>query len=142
MDQPAANAGKNWLPDFTFTITDTGAAPPGPGFTMSRDDARSMLNLAKQARKQFNDMQHHAVYLTRLTPPADEPASTDYNRRLTGSGSDEGAFGAGLANLRHMHDYAAELVRKLERALGLTESSDETAAAEVKAAGDPRGLAG
>ncbi|WP_370940413.1 hypothetical protein [Amycolatopsis sp. cg13] len=140
MDQPAANAGKTWLPD--FTITDGTGTPPGPGFTMSRDDARSMLNLAKQARKQFDDMRIHAQYLTRLTPPADEPASNDYNRRLTGSDSGDGAFGAGLANLIHLRDYTQELVRKLEQALGITENSDEAAAAEVKASGEPTGLAG
>ncbi|MET9262732.1 hypothetical protein [Amycolatopsis sp. NPDC004079] len=142
MDQPAANAGKNRLPDFTFTITDGTAAPPGPGFTMSRDDARSMLNLAKQAVKQFDDMRSHARYLTRLTPPADEPASNDYNRRLTGSGPEDGAFGTGLANLIHLREYTDELVRKLEQALGITESSDQAAAAEVKASGDPGGFAG
>ncbi|MFE3177172.1 hypothetical protein ACFXPA_32720 [Amycolatopsis sp. NPDC059090] len=140
MDQPAANAGKNWLPD--FTITDGTGASPGPGFTMSRDDARSMLNLARQARKQFGGMRNHAMYLARLTPPADEPASNDYNRRLTGDGSQEGAFRAGLANVDLMRGYANELVRKLEQALEITESSDETAAAEVKAAGDPTGFAG
>lgn len=142
MDQPATDAGKNWLPDFAITIEDGTGTPPGPGFTMSRDDARSMLNLARQARDQFNDMRKHAVLLTRLTPPADEPASNDYNRRLTGTSSEDGAFRAGLTNLDHMRDYANELVRKLEQALGSTASSDETAAAEVKAAGDPTGFAG
>ncbi|WP_409466800.1 hypothetical protein [Amycolatopsis sp. GA6-003] len=145
MDQPAAAAGKNWLPDFTFTITDSGTPPPGPGFTMSRDDARSMLNLARQAREQFGDMRNTAAYLTKLTPPADEPASTGYNRRLTGDGSEDGAFGAGLAAVTRMYDYANQLVRKLEQALSLTESADETATADVKAAGSEasaKGFAG
>ncbi|MBB1157690.1 MULTISPECIES: hypothetical protein [Amycolatopsis] len=143
MDQPAADAGKNWLPDFAFTIADTRAAPPGPGFTMSRDDARSMLNLAKQAREQFNEMRQIANSLTRLAPPADEFASNSYNSNLVGDGQSTGAFGAGLANVERMHRYADELVRKLEKALGITESSDEAAAKDVKTAGTrPEGLAG
>ncbi|WP_406640821.1 hypothetical protein [Amycolatopsis sp. WGS_07] len=140
MDQPAADAGKNWLPD--ITITDGTGSPPGPGFTMSRDDAHSMLRLAKQARDEFNKMRNRAKYLTRLTPPADEPASNDYNERLTGQNPGDGAFGAGLANVSRMYAYADELVRKLEQALGITESSDEAAAADVEAAGSPTGFAG
>lgn len=145
MDQPATDAGKNWFPGFTFTITDGTTTPSGPGFTMSRDDARSMLNLAKHAREQFDEMRTLAAYLTRLTPPADEPASNDYNRQVTGTAFGDGAFGAGLANVTRMYAYANELVRKLEQALGSTESSDQTAAADVKAAGSEApttGLAG
>ncbi|MGW4394558.1 hypothetical protein ACWEHA_04655 [Amycolatopsis nivea] len=101
MDQPAAGAGKNWLPE--FTIADPGSAPPGPGFTMSRDDARSMLALAKHAREQFAEMRQLANNLTRLTPPADEIASNSYNSNLVGDGQAPGAFGAGLANVKRMY---------------------------------------
>ncbi|MFD2466628.1 hypothetical protein [Amycolatopsis silviterrae] len=137
MDQPASDAGKNWLPD--FTITDGTGSPPGPGFTMSRDDAHSMLRLAKQAFVQFDEMQSRATYLTKLTPPADEPASNDYNGRLING---DGAFGAGLEHLGQLRGYTHALVRKLEQALGITESSEQTAAADVKAAGAPTGFTG
>ena len=42
-----------------------------------------------------------------------------------------------------MHRYADELVRKLEKALGITESSDEAAGKDVETAGtQSEGLAG
>ncbi|MYW91031.1 hypothetical protein G3I59_10555 [Amycolatopsis rubida] len=143
MDQPAADAGTNWLPD--FTITGTGAAPPGPGFTMSRDDARSMLSLAKRARQQFRDMQTTATTLLRIVAPADDIASTAYQSQLIGDGSSNGAFGAGVANVHRLYAYADELVQKLEKALDLTEDSEAAAANAVKnaASGDKAtGLAG
>ncbi|GAA1023352.1 MULTISPECIES: hypothetical protein [Amycolatopsis] len=143
MDQPAANAGKNWLPD--FTITDGTGTPPGPGFTMSRDDARSMLKLARQAREQFSDMRAASLSLLRLVAPADDVASNAYQAKLLGNESASGAFGAGIANVHRLHAYANELVLKLEEALGITANSEETAAESVQNAAsgkDATGFAG
>ncbi|MGV9300571.1 hypothetical protein [Amycolatopsis sp. NPDC003676] len=140
MDQPAANAGKTWLPD--FTITDGTGTPPGPGFTMSRDDARSMLNLAKQARKQFGDMRAAALSLLRLVAPADDVASNAYQVKLLGNEPATGAFGAGLANVQRLHAYANELVLKLETALGITADSEESATESVKNAASGKNVTG
>ncbi|MFB9925634.1 hypothetical protein ACFORO_36805 [Amycolatopsis halotolerans] len=142
MDQPAANAGRNWLPDFTITITDGTGTPPGPGFTISRDDARSMLKLAKQARKQFGDMRAAALSLLRLTAPADDVASNAYQAKLLGNEPATGAFGAGIANVQHLHAYSNELVLRLEEALRTTENSEESAADSVKNAASGKNVTG
>ncbi|WP_020662616.1 hypothetical protein [Amycolatopsis benzoatilytica] len=134
MNQPAPHEAAEWLPGPGFTITDDDGAA-GPGFTMSHDDARNMLNLAKQARDQFDKMRVNARALTQTTSPADEPASTSYTAHLVGDGQTNGAFGGGLANVQRMYDYASELVAKLEKALGLTQNTDEAAAKDIEAAG-------
>ncbi|WP_051793133.1 hypothetical protein [Amycolatopsis jejuensis] len=126
MNDPAPT----WLTGLGITITPSTSA--GPGFTLNRDDAMSMLRLAKQARDQLRDMRATAANLGRLTPPADDPASTAYNTRLVGDGQATGAFGAGVAHVDQMYTYTADLVVKLQQALGITENADRTAADDVR----------
>ena len=138
MNQPPSDGSSGWLTGLGITIAGSGSSSPGssgPGFTMSHDDAHSMLALAKQARTQFGAMRLRADRLAHTTSPADEPASNSYNARLVGSGPEGGAFGAGADKVQHMYDYADELVGKLETALGLTRSADEAAAHHIKATG-------
>jgi len=145
MNQPAPDDSKSWLAGFDFLIDNGSGGSSGPGFTMSPNDARSMLNLAKQARDQFGEMRRHAQILVRTTSPADEPASNNYNAKLVGDGKSGGAFSSGLANTQRMYAYADELVNKLEKALGITHAADESAAGDIKNTGSgpqPTGLAG
>ncbi|GAA3554187.1 hypothetical protein GCM10022222_42310 [Amycolatopsis ultiminotia] len=140
MSQPAQQPG--WLEGLGFAITDqTGggggasggaATPSGQGFALSRDDAMSMLNLAKSVREDFREMRTDAEQLTRLTSPADEPGSNGYNKLLVNDGQPPGAFVAGKDQVEQLYAYADELVKRLEKALGTTESSDEQAGADVK----------
>ncbi|PFG47100.1 hypothetical protein ATK36_2119 [Amycolatopsis sulphurea] len=139
MSQPAS--GPSWLEGLGFAITDQpggggasggGAAPAGPGFSLSSADAWSMLN---QARSMYHDilrMGPHATALTKLTPPADEPGSNGYNKLLVGDGQNRGAFGSGADQVKLYRDYIAELVARLEKALGITEASDDQAGVDVK----------
>ncbi|WP_344862336.1 hypothetical protein [Amycolatopsis ultiminotia] len=92
----------------------------------------SMLNLAKSVREDFREMRTDAEQLTRLTSPADEPGSNGYNKLLVNDGQPPGAFVAGKDQVEQLYAYADELVKRLEKALGTTESSDEQAGADVK----------
>lgn len=150
MSQPAQQPG--WLDGLYFNIGDAfsagdaagaamggGGSPGGQGFTMSRDDATAMLKLAKTVREHFSDMRTDANALTRLTAPADEPTSNNYNKLLVNPGEPKGAFVTGEDQVKQEYAYADELVRRLEKALGIVESSDEQAAADVKNAGKQSG---
>ncbi len=150
MSQPAQQPG--WLDGLYFNIGDafdagdaagaamsSGGSPGGQGFTMSRDDAQAMLKLAKSVREDFRDMQTDAVRLTRLTAPADEPSSNGYNKLLVNSGEPKGVFVTGSEQVDQEFAYADELVKRLEKALGITEASDEQAMTDVKNAGKQGG---
>ncbi|MBN9741067.1 hypothetical protein DMP23_08075 [Amycolatopsis sp. A1MSW2902] len=149
MSQPGQQPG--WLDGLYFNIGDAfsagdaagaamgGGAPSGQGFTMSRDDAAAMLNLAKTVRADFDEMRPKADALTRLTSPADEPTSNAYNKLLVNSGEPKGVLVTGKEQVEREYAYADELVKRLEKALGITESSDEQAAADVKNAGKQGG---
>ncbi|WP_275291369.1 hypothetical protein [Amycolatopsis sp. La24] len=148
MSQPGQQPG--WLDGLYFNIGDAfsagdaagaamGGAPSGQGFTMSRDDAAAMLTLAKTVREHFRDMRPEANELIRLTSPADEPTSNGYTKLLVNEGEPKGAFVTGRDQVDQEFAYADELVKRLEKALGITESSDEQAATDVKNAGKQEG---
>ncbi|GAB3353330.1 hypothetical protein [Amycolatopsis echigonensis] len=148
MPQPAQQPG--WLDGLYFNIGDAfdagdaagaamGGASSGQGFTMSRDDAMAMLKVAKTVRADFRDMRDDAYRLTQTTSPADEPTSNGYNKRLVNEGEPKGVFVAGKDQVDQEFAYADELVKRLEKALGITESSDEQAATDVKYAGKQSG---
>jgi hypothetical protein len=75
---PAQKPG--WLDGLDFTIFNIGSdpgggggaggggSPSGQGFTMSADDARAMLKMAKSVRDDFGGMRDDAIALTRITP--------------------------------------------------------------------------
>ena len=142
MSQPAS--GPNWLEGLSFSITDQqpagggggasggGAAPSGPGFAMSTDEARNMLVVAKRFRDKYRDMRRKAGRTLQMNPPADEPGSNGYNNLMVGEDHDSGVLGSGRDQIELAYSYATELVSRLEQALGVTESSDEQAAADVK----------
>ncbi|MEV4596060.1 hypothetical protein AB0K15_01500 [Amycolatopsis sp. NPDC049253] len=158
MAQTASEPG--WLTGLDFAITDApaagggaagggaaggggaggGGAMPNSGegggrFSLSREEAQSMLTVAKRVRDQLQDMTAKAVVLTQLTPPADDPASASYNNLMVGAGQGTGAFSEGSSQVERERAYASELVTRLEKALGITESTDEQAASDVKTAG-------
>jgi hypothetical protein len=134
----------SWLTGLNFTITGdqpTGggasggaAAPAGPGFSLSADEARSMLTVAKRVRDQLGPMVIKAERLVHLVPPADDPGSNSYNQLLVGNGGSSGAFGSGTDQVRRELAYARELVNRLEQALGITETADSNAGADIKTA--------
>lgn len=151
----------SWLTGLDFVITDApagggaaapgagampnGGAPPGGRFSLSREEAQSMLTVAKRVRDDLTKLKLNADRLLRLTPPADDPGSKSYNQALVGDGTGSGALPAGEAMVARERDYAVQLVDRLEDALGLTHSSDEQAATDVKTAagqGQDEGLAG
>ncbi|WP_051165956.1 hypothetical protein [Amycolatopsis orientalis] len=146
MSQPAQKPG--WLDGLYFNIGDAfaagdaagaamsgGGSPGGQGFTMSRDDAMAMLKIAKSVRADFRDMRDDAENLTQLTSPADEPSSNGYNKLLVNEGEPKGVFVTGKEQVHREYAYADELVKRLEKALGITELSDEQAATDVKNTG-------
>ncbi|HWD83972.1 MAG TPA: hypothetical protein VG497_33955 [Kribbella sp.] len=106
---------------------------------MSHDDATAMLKVAKAVRDDFGRMRPKAENLTQITSPADEPTSNGYNQRLVSQGEPKGVFVTGKERTDEAYTYADELVKRLEKALGIIGSSDEQAASDVKNAGKQSG---
>ncbi|WP_328608231.1 hypothetical protein OG943_03660 [Amycolatopsis sp. NBC_00345] len=110
---------------------------------MSTDEARNMLVVAKRVRDKYMDMRRKAADALGMNPPADEPGSNGYNSLMVGQDHNSGVLGGGRDQAELAYNYAAQLVSRLEQALGITESSDEQAAADIKnvAPGEDKGFA-
>ncbi|ATY09620.1 hypothetical protein CU254_03430 [Amycolatopsis sp. AA4] len=106
------------------------ATKAGAGFTLSRDEAQSLLERAKRLQRNARGMIPNAEVLTRLTPPASDPGSTGFNQQAVKT------FANGKDSLEAMYQYMTELVDRLEKALGIVSESDSQAAADVKTAGN------
>ncbi|RJQ82185.1 hypothetical protein [Amycolatopsis panacis] len=91
-----------------------------------------MLDQARSMHSDIANMGPEATALTQLRPPADDPGSNGYNKLLVGDGQNRGAFGEGAYQVKLYRDYLAELVARLEKALGITEASDAQASADVR----------
>jgi hypothetical protein len=146
-----------WLSDVGFWIKDAGQAvtpnasafapgltgpAPTQGFSLNRDEAQNMLTQAKRIRDDVQALLPKAETLTRMKPPADEIASNAYNAAHVGNGQgDPGAGGYGVGHVRKEHAYLVELVGRLERALGITDDTDQQAATDVKNTPEGGGLA-
>lgn len=155
-----------WLDDVGFFIKDSGAsmgvvadgitaagssayAPgttgpaPTQGFSLDRDEAQTMLTQAKAIRDDIWNLKPKAEALTKMKAPADEIASNAYNMAHVGNGQgNPGAAGYGAGHIQKEYDYLTELVGRLERALGMTDDSDQQAGTDVKNAPENGGLAG
>ncbi|WP_134668769.1 hypothetical protein [Amycolatopsis sp. CFH S0078] len=106
------------------------ATKAGAGFTLSPDEARSLLERAKRLRDNAGAMRAEAISLTQLTPPAQDPGSTGFNQQAVN------AFTAGKDANERMYQYMTELVDRLEKAMGIVRESDGHAATDVKAIGN------
>lgn len=106
------------------------ATNAGAGFTLNPDEARSLLERAKRLRDNAMTMRADAISLTQLTPPAQDPGSNGFNQQAVN------AFMAGKDANERMYQYMAELVDRLEKAMGIVGESDGHAAADVKAVGN------
>ncbi len=106
------------------------ATKTGAGFTLSRDEAQSLLERAKRLRSNTRAMTPDAVSLTQLTPPAEDPGSVGFNQQAVKT------FGDGKDSLEAVIQYMTELIDRLEKALGIIGESDDQAAADVKTAGN------
>jgi hypothetical protein len=146
-----AQAG--WLSDVNFWIKDAPSAPgslastgggtPGAaagsasqGFSLTHDEAEDMVRRAEGVLSDIGDMLRKAETLTKVTPPAQDPASLTFNTQLVGNGQDGGAFGYGRGHLEREWGYLDELVKRLNDALGRTTESDHTATTIVNQATD------
>ncbi|RJQ90420.1 hypothetical protein [Amycolatopsis panacis] len=98
-----------------------------------------MLNQAKGIRDDLWAMIFDAEQLTKMKPPADEPASKAFNVLAAGGGGNPGAFGYGVGHIKREHGYVDELIKRLEDALHLTHSSDENAATDMNKTGSSNG---
>ncbi|MFD2466537.1 hypothetical protein [Amycolatopsis silviterrae] len=103
------------------------AAKSGAGFTLSPDEARSLLERAKRLRDNLAMMRPKTVSLTQLTPPAQDPGSVGFNQQVVKT------FADGKDANDNMHKYMVELIGRLEKALGIVAESDGQAAGDVKA---------
>ncbi|MFF0146984.1 hypothetical protein ATK36_5407 [Amycolatopsis sulphurea] len=110
---------------------------------MSTDDARSMLVVAKRARDKYDSMRRKARLTLRMNPPTDDPGSSGYNNLMVGGDHNGGTLAGGRDQVELVYNYSNELVLRLEKALGITESSDNQAATDVRnvAPGGDKGFA-
>ncbi|SFQ35911.1 hypothetical protein [Amycolatopsis rubida] len=106
------------------------ATKTGAGFTLSPDEARSLLDRAKRLRENVAKMQPDAQALARLTPPSPDPGSAGFNQQAVTT------FSTGRDSLDAMLRYVTELIGRLEKALGIVSESDGQAAVDVKAVGN------
>ncbi|WP_162834210.1 hypothetical protein [Amycolatopsis circi] len=139
----------NWLDGLGFSIWDPtissagggadggGLGPGGQGFSLSHDEAMSMLNLAKGIRADLGNMIPEAEQLTRMKPPAEEPASKTFNTLATGAEGKIGAFGYGVGHIQREYAYVDTLIGRLEDALHIVRSGEQNAASSVKNAAAP-----
>ena len=143
-----------WLSDVNFWIKDDVGAPgsfastvggagvgaavgsSGQGFSLTRDEAENLVRRLKGILDDIEGMLHRAEDLTKVKPPAQDPASLTFNRQLVGDGQDVGAFGYGLGHLQREKGYLSELVQRLNEALGRATVSDQAATATLDQAPD------
>ncbi|WP_406640959.1 hypothetical protein [Amycolatopsis sp. WGS_07] len=105
------------------------ATKAGAGFTLSPDEAHSLLERAKRLRDNAMKMRSSAETLTLLTPPAQDPGSVGFNQQAVKT------FAAGKDSNERMYEYMVELIGRLEKALGIVHESDGQAAVDVKNVG-------
>jgi hypothetical protein len=102
-----------------------------------------MLAQAKRTREDVYNMRPDAEKLTRMKPPADEISSTAYNASWVGNGQgNPGAGGYALGHVNKEYQYLTELAQRLERALGITDDTDQQAGTDINKASGTGGIAG
>lgn len=136
----------SWLTGLDFVITDApagggaapgggavpnGGPPPGGRFSLSREEAQSMLTVAQRVRDSLQMMNRTAQGLLQVRPPTDDPGSAGYNQLLVGNGGG-GAFNKGAEQVNRELTYSIQLVKKLQDALGITVAADAASANAVK----------
>jgi hypothetical protein len=113
-----------------------GGAPSGSqGFSLTREEAERALEEFRAIYNDLVDVEREAASLTRLTPPAGDPASVRLNEAFVGDGPGRGAFGHGSKHIAREIAYFRELVGRLEKALGYVAEADESAGHHVGKAG-------
>jgi hypothetical protein len=110
-----------------------GAAPAsGQGFTMSGDEMRALLKKCQDQRDFIRGQFFDSARLSQVLPPGNDPASKHAVDGPNGV-NETGRFYEG--HLRFQDDYYTELIFRLEKALGLTEETDQQAAEATKKRG-------
>ena len=113
-----------------------GGAPSGSqGFSLTREEAERALEEFRAIHDDLLELEREAASLTRLTPPAGDPASVQLNEAFAGGGSGPGVFGYGHGHVKKEIAYFRELVGRLEKALGYVTETDESAGHQVGKAG-------
>jgi hypothetical protein len=119
-----------------FWATDMPSAGPptagGQGFAMSSDEMRAMLKKAEDLRISIQQQRDAARVLSQATPPAQEPASTDAVVGPNGV-NEAGRFYRG--HLDYQYNYLSELIKRLQKALGIVAAADQQAAADTNKTG-------
>ena len=109
-----------------------GGAPSGSqGFSLTREEAERALEEFRAIHDDLLELEREAASLTRLTPPAGDPASVQLNEAFAGGSSGLGAFGYGCKHIAREIAYFRELVGRLEKALGYVAEADESAGHQV-----------
>jgi len=145
MTEPERQVGP-WLAGVDFAIadraavydrtTDYGAASleAAAGYTLDPAAAHDMLSQTSEALEMLQAVKADAVNLQSVRPPAQDPASSAYNTRLTnGSG---GIFDHALVQIDIEIAYLEELKGKIKEAFAKINGREATAADEMRRAGN------
>lgn len=133
-----------WIDDNSSNAADSGGAggAGGQGFSLSHTKASGLLSQAEGVLKDLVPLLYDAEALTKMQPPADDPASNGYNHIAAGGGRDTGVFGFGVGHIEREYNYLREFIRRLRDALGLTQDTDEHAGRDIARSGEDGGLLG
>jgi len=117
--------------DFWATDVPSGASRPagGQGFAMSSSEMRALLKKAETQRQTITEQLVAAKWLTKATPPAEEPVSQAAVNGPNGINETGDYY---LGHLRYQYNYYTELIGRLQQALGITETTDQQAADSTK----------
>ncbi|WP_328610484.1 hypothetical protein OG943_15560 [Amycolatopsis sp. NBC_00345] len=129
MDFAIQPAGTDWT---NSSSPPGGGAASGGGYSLAPAAANDMLGQAKQALADLQDLQRRTEVLTKVQPPAQDPASKAYNARLA-NGS--GAFDHGVTQIDTEIAYLNELISKIDEAFKKITGHEAPVAAEVNKAG-------
>jgi hypothetical protein len=116
---------------FWATDMPSGGSQPagGQGFAMSSAEMRAMLEKAEDQRQTITEQLVAAKWLTKATPPAEEPVS---HAAVNGPNGINETGDYYLGHLRYQYNYYTELIGRLQQALGITETTDQQAADSTK----------
>jgi hypothetical protein len=101
----------------------------GQGFAMSSAEMRALLKKAETQRQTITEQLVAAKWLTKATPPAEEPVSQAAVNGPNGINETGDYY---LGHLRYQYNYYTELIGRLQQALGITEATDQQAADSTK----------
>jgi hypothetical protein len=123
--------------DTNFIVGGKASAPgAGGGFELDIDTAEGLYREAASLAMELDQQVYEARNLRDTSPPADDPASVNFNEVGVR------AFDAGAQRVEAEADFYRGLAQALKRALGIYQESDQEAGNDVTNSGRDDGSGG